>query len=282
MFDGIASRYDFLNHFLSCYQDVLWRRYCCKCLKKMVAADSVEAPVTAPDSVTAEGSVSAKGTAPEIETARGMRVVRLLDLCGGTGDFANTFRKIFEGGCSSLQKEPAQCSPQGGTVRGFCVEPAVIGDFSYGMLAEVKPKKIDAYAVQLDAMKMPFAERRFDVILNGFGMRNVPDARGALMESYRVLDAGGYLCVLEFFSPRNFFNKFFYKALAPIFIPVMGAFFSGKRDAYEYLVNSIIRFLPVDEFCKMAEECGFEVKKVKMFDGGISFGVFLRKPVSAS
>ena len=253
MFDGIASRYDFLNHFLSCYQDVLWRRYCCKRLKKMMAA----------------GMLAEKPQAVESQdkTPCDLNKVRLLDLCGGTGDFANTFRKIFESGC--------ECA------RDFVVNPAVIGDFSYGMLAEVKPKKIDAHAVQLDAMKMPFAERQFDVILNGFGMRNVPDARGALMESYRVLDAGGYLCVLEFFSPRNLFNKFFYKVLAPLFIPVMGAFFSGKRDAYEYLVNSIIRFLPVDQFCKMAEECGFEVKQVKMFDGGISFGVFLHKPGKA-
>ena len=86
--------------------------------------------------------------------------------------------------------------------------------------------------------------------------------------------------MLEFFSPRNVFNKFFYNRLAPLFIPVLGAFFS-TRDAYEYLVNSIIRFLPVDQFCKMAEECGFEVKQVKMFDGGISFGVFLHKPGNA-
>jgi len=253
MFDGIASRYDFLNHFLSCYQDVLWRRYCCKRLKKMMG-----------------------------ESPRGSNKVRLLDLCGGTGDFANTFRKIFESGCKCACKCASQNgASRDGAARGFVVDPAVIGDFSYGMLAEVKPKKIDAHAVQLDAMKMPFAERQFDVILNGFGMRNVPDARGALLESYRVLDAGGYLCVLEFFSPRNLFNKFFYKVLAPLFIPVMGAFFSGKRDAYEYLVNSIIRFLPVDQFCKMAEECGFEVKQVKMFDGGISFGVFLHKPGNA-
>ena len=269
MFDGIASRYDFLNHFLSCYQDVLWRRYCCKNLKKMMAADVAGA------GETAEGGVNA------VVAKIVPRNVRLLDLCGGTGDFANTFRKIFEGGCA-CKCSSGNASLQNGTARGFAVDPAVIGDFSYGMLAEVKPKKINAHAVQLDAMKMPFAERQFDVILNGFGMRNVPDARGALLESYRVLDAGGYLCVLEFFSPRNLFNKFFYKVLAPLFIPVMGAFFSGKRDAYEYLVNSIIRFLPVDEFCKMAEECGFEVKKVKMFDGGISFGVFLHKPVSAS
>lgn len=247
MFDSIASRYDFLNHFLSCFQDVLWRRYCCKCLKKMFLAESRSGGV------------------------------RLLDLCGGTGDFANTFRKIFEHGCACPESGLAQTGKSG----GFSVEPAVIGDFSYGMLSEVKPKKINAYAVQLDAMKMPFGEKQFDVILNGFGMRNVPDARGALMESYRVLDAGGHLCVLEFFSPRNLFNKFFYKVLAPLFIPVMGAFFSGKRDAYEYLVNSIVRFLPVDEFCAMAKECGFEVEKVKMFDGGISFGVFLRKPAEA-
>ena len=269
MFDGIASRYDFLNHFLSCYQDVLWRRYCCKRLKKMMVAGML-----------AEKSIDEMPLSKlQDEMPRDLNKVRLLDLCGGTGDFANTFRKIFESGCKCGCA--CKCVSQNGASRDFVVDPAVIGDFSYGMLAEVKPKKIDAHAVQLDAMKMPFAERQFDVILNGFGMRNVPDARGALMESYRVLDDGGYLCVLEFFSPRNLFNKFFYKVLAPLFIPVMGAFFSGKRDAYEYLVNSIIRFLPVDQFCKMAEECGFEVKQVKMFDGGISFGVFLHKPGKA-
>ncbi len=269
MFDGIASRYDFLNHFLSCYQDVLWRRYCCKRLKKMMAAGML-----------AEKSIDETPLSKlQDEMPRDLNKVRLLDLCGGTGDFANTFRKIFESGCKCGCA--CKCVSQNGASRDFVVDPAVIGDFSYEMLAEVKPKKIDAHAVQLDAMKMPFAECQFDVILNGFGMRNVPDARGALMESYRVLDVGGYLCVLEFFSPRNLFNKFFYKVLAPLFIPVMGAFFSGKRDAYEYLVNSIIRFLPVDQFCKMAEECGFEVKQVKMFDGGISFGVFLHKPGNA-
>ena len=269
MFDGIASRYDFLNHFLSCYQDVLWRRYCCKRLKKIMAAGML-----------VEKSIDEMPLSKlQDEMPRDLNKVRLLDLCGGTGDFANTFRKIFESGCKCGCA--CKCVSQNGASRDFVVDPAVIGDFSYGMLAEVKPKKIDAHAVQLDAMKMPFAERQFDVILNGFGMRNVPDARGALLESYRVLDAGGYLCVLEFFSPRNLFNKFFYKVLAPLFIPVMGAFFSGKRDAYEYLVNSIIRFLPVDQFCKMAEECGFEVKQVKMFDGGISFGVFLHKPGKA-
>ena len=223
MFDGIASRYDFLNHFLSCGQDILWRRYCCRQLKKYGAGR------------------------------------RLLDLCGGTGDFAVTYEML-------------------------CVKPdvAVLGDFSFGMLKEVSGKKTVAIPIQLDAMRIPFADASFDVVLNGFGMRNVPDAKGALQESFRVLASGGYLCVLEFFAPRNPFNRFFYGILAPIFIPLFGAFFSGKKEAYEYLVNSIKRFLPVKDFCRMAAECGFQVEKVKGFNGGISYGVFLRKPLEAS
>ena len=222
MFDGIACRYDFLNHFLSCGQDILWRRYCCRQLKRYGAKK------------------------------------RLLDLCGGTGDFAVTFEKL-------------------------CVKPdlAVLGDFSFGMLKGAVGKKTVAAPMQLDAMRIPFAEASFDVVLNGFGMRNVPDARGALQESFRVLAPGGYLCVLEFFAPRNPFNRFFYGCLAPIFIPLLGAFFSGKKEAYEYLVNSIKRFLPVRDFCLMAEDCGFQVAKVKSFNGGISYGVFLKKPLEA-
>lgn len=222
MFDGIAGRYDFLNHFLSCGQDILWRRYCCRQLKKYGAGR------------------------------------RLLDLCGGTGDFAVTFEKL-------------------------CIKPdvAVLGDFSLGMLKGSAGKKMTATPVQLDAMRIPFVEASFDVVLNGFGMRNVPDACGALQESFRVLAPGGYLCVLEFFAPRNVFNRFFYGCLAPVFIPLLGAFFSGKKEAYEYLVNSIKRFLPVQDFCRLAKDCGFQVMKVKSFNGGISYGVFLRKPSEA-
>ena len=81
------------------------------------------------------------------------------------------------------------------------------------MLKGAAGKMTIAVPVQLDAMKMPFADGTFDVILNGFGMRNLPDAEGGLKESARVLADGGYLQVLEFFSPRNVFNNFFYKRL---------------------------------------------------------------------
>ncbi|MCF0221124.1 MAG: ubiquinone/menaquinone biosynthesis methyltransferase [Fibrobacter sp.] len=217
MFDEISGRYDFLNHSLSCFQDIIWRRACCKELCRMKPGK------------------------------------RLLDLCGGTGDFAVTYEKF--NGIQDL---------------------AVLGDFSYGMLKGAKGKKTTAVPIQLDAMKMPFAENSFDVVLNGFGMRNVPDVGGALTESCRVLGEGGYLQILEFFSPRNTFNKIFYKVLAPLFIPVMGAFFS-KRDAYEYLVNSVLNFLPVDDFVQLAESRGFELVHVKPCFFGVAYRVLLRK-----
>ncbi len=222
MFDDISKSYDLLNHTLSGFRDVGWRKACCRELKRLSPGK------------------------------------KMLDLCGGTGDFAATFEKIVG-------------KPQA----------AILGDFSFGMLSRSKNKKTSARPVQLDAMQMPFRDATFDVILNGFGMRNLPDAENGLKESHRVLAPGGYLMVLEFFSPRNPFNTFFYKKLAPLFIPVVGALFSGKRSAYEYLVESIIRFLPVKEFARLAERTGFDVVHVKPCDFGIAYRVLLRKRDSA-
>jgi len=222
MFDEISGRYDFLNHSLSCFQDILWRRACCRELHRMKPGK------------------------------------RLLDLCGGTGDFAVTYEK-FNG------KQ----------------DVAVLGDFSYGMLQGAEGKPTSAKPVQLDAMKMPFADSSFDVVLNGFGMRNLPNAELGLKESNRVLSDDGYLQILEFFAPRNCFNKFFYKVLAPLFIPIMGAVFS-KHDAYEYLVNSVLNFLPVDEFVKQAEKNGFELVHVKPCFWGVAYRVLLKKRTVSS
>ncbi|PWK99201.1 ubiquinone/menaquinone biosynthesis methyltransferase [Hallerella porci] len=218
MFDEISKSYDFLNHTLSCFQDILWRKACCRELKKRGAGK------------------------------------RLLDLCGGTGDFAVEFERIV--GKPSV---------------------AILGDFSFGMLEHSCGKKTSAKPVQLDAMQMPFCENSFDVILNGFGMRNLPNAAGGLEESHRVLSAGGYLMVLDFFSPRNFFNRFFYKCLAPLFIPLLGSIFSGKRSAYEYLINSVLRFLPVSDFANLAKEKGFRVISIKPCFFGIAYRVLLQK-----
>lgn len=224
MFDGIAHRYDFLNHALSLFRDVAWRKASCRMLEK-----------------------------------KQMSSVLLLDLCGGTGDFAKTYAQ--EIGTPKL---------------------SVVGDFSYGMLSRSVSKSKEAFALQIDALKTPFSENAFNVILNGFGMRNLSDVSQGLDEVKRILKPGAYFITLEFFAPSNWFTRFFYYGLAPLFIPLVGAFFSGKKEAYEYLVNSVRRFLTVDEYVQLAEKKGFEVEKVKACDFGIAYRVLMRKKESLS
>lgn len=117
MFDDISKSYDLLNHTLSCFRDICWRKACCRELRRLSPGK------------------------------------KILDLCGGTGDFAATFKKVVG-------------KPQ----------TAILGDFSFGMLSRSKNKKTSAHPIWLDAMQMPFRDETFDVILNGFGMRNLPNA----------------------------------------------------------------------------------------------------------
>lgn len=219
MFNEIAHRYDFLNHTLSCFRDTAWRKACCKALRRRVK----------------------KG-------------VKVLDLCGGTGDFAFCFKRYAENDSQ-----------------------ITVGDFSEKMLLKAKEKSSDYTVLQLDALEMPFRDSSFDVVLNGFGMRNIPDLTLGLQEVHRVLSPGGYFSTLEFFGPDRLTNRFFYNILAPVFIPIVGAFFSGKKEAYAYLVDSIRNFVTVSEYVKISETLGFEWVEVRACDGGIAYRVLLRK-----
>ncbi len=219
MFNEIAHRYDFLNHTLSLFRDFAWRRACCRNLSRRIPAHS-----------------------------------RVLDLCGGTGDFALSFKKYA--GEASLM---------------------AVGDFSEQMLLKAKEKSNAYFPVELDAGNIPFRDSSFDVVLNGFGMRNVSDLSCVFREVHRVLACGGYFTTLEFFRPDHIANRFFYQVLAPLFIPVVGAFFSGKKEAYLYLVKSVRNFVTVSEYVKLAETCGFEKVAVKACDAGIAYQVLLRK-----
>ena len=51
----------------------------------------------------------------------------------------------------------------------------------------------------------------------------------------------------------------------------------SKREAYEYLVNSVLRFLPVADFVALAERNGFELVHVKPCFFGVAYRVLLRR-----
>ena len=182
---------------------------------------------------------------------RGNAVV--LDLCGGTGDFSLAFKK-------------------------FSGEPklSIVGDFAGKMLSVAAKKNSALIPVQMDATDIPLANGSVDFILNGFGMRNVQNIDLAFSEAFRVLKHGGYFATLEFFKPEKKIARLFYQRIAPLAIPFAGMVLS-KRNAYRYLVLSILNFMSSREYAAKARSAGFALRSINSLDGGLAHIILLEK-----
>lgn len=214
MFDGIARRYDFLNHFLSAGRDKAWRKKAAGLLKG------------------GEGGS-----------------FRVLDLCGGTGDFWKTW--------ADMQSAPRPAM-------------GVIADFSLPMLHQARKKFQAPPLVRMDALKPCFKPGTFDAVLCAYGMRNLDSVGSGIDEIGRLLKPGGMFITLEFFRPTTIFTRFFYNGIAPLCIPFLGWFFSSRRQAYTYLVESIRGFKSAAEYRDCARDQGFKDVTVIPCDFGIS------------
>lgn len=215
MFDRISGGYDTLNHVLSARRDLAWRR-------------------------------KAVGLLPK-------RQQRILDLCGGTGDFLLAARDA-----------------------GIAEPLSRVADFSYGMMVPLPGKGLPA-GIQADALRMPFRDASFDAVLCGFGMRNLDDLAAGVQEVHRVLKPGGTFVTLEFFRPTTLAAKVFYGGVAPVAIPFVGKAFGSSREAYDYLVRSIRKFVPARGYAELLESRGFGDVRVAMLDLGLCYAVAGRK-----
>lgn len=170
-----------------------------------------------------------------------------LDLCCGTAD---------------LTVALTEQSPQA----------RVIGcDFCHPMLVRGL-EKIPARAalVEGDALRLPFADNRFDAVTNAFGLRNLENVEAGLREIYRVLKPQGRMAILEFSRPvvpllRPAFHFYFTKIL-----PLIGALISGSRQAYTYLPKSVSHFPPQKELAAMMEAAGFRQVRYINLSAGIA------------
>jgi demethylmenaquinone methyltransferase/2-methoxy-6-polyprenyl-1,4-benzoquinol methylase len=177
----------------------------------------------------------------------------VLDLCGGTGDFSLSYGKI---------SEDAKLS--------------IIGDFAEKMLFVATQKKSGLIPVQMDATQIPLASNSVDIILNGFGMRNIQNLDLAFNEAFRVLKQGGFFATLDFFKPEKKVAKLFYQKIAPLAIPFAGMLLS-KRNAYRYLVISILNFLTPKAYAAKARDAGFTLHCINSLTGGLAHIVICEK-----
>ena len=173
---------------------------------------------------------------------------KLIDVACGTGDIGKLF-------LDSTNKDN----------KITCVDP------NKGMIGQGR-QKLSKYKniewIISPAEKLPLPNNSFDFYTISFGLRNTKNLNKALAEAYRVLKPGGrYLC-LEFSKIQNSNLDFVYKKYSK-FIPILGQFVVGEKEPYEYLIDSIEKFVNQDELIELMKNNNFKKCSYRNFSGGI-------------
>jgi demethylmenaquinone methyltransferase/2-methoxy-6-polyprenyl-1,4-benzoquinol methylase len=141
-------------------------------------------------------------------------------------------------------------------------------DFLPEML-ELARRKGVRRVVLADAMKLPFDDASFDCVTIGFGLRNLENYSAALTEMWRVLNAKGYLLVLEFSLPTTPVLRVAYRFYLHRCLPVLGSLLTQKKSAYDYLGDSIEEFPSGNAMCELMRATGYVSPSFKRLTGGI-------------
>ena len=194
----------------------------------------------------------------------------VLDLCAGTGDLAVACLRAGRGRLL--------------LVSDFCPEMLERGR-GKGLGTPLRGRDgIDRSSLLLaaDAHTLPLRDVSCDAVMVAFGVRNLADVRGGLLEMARVLRPGGQLLVLEFFradpaatgerrGPSTLLRWWLAATL-----PLFGRLFADDGSAYGYLPASMGRFLSVSEFAALLAECGLADVEVERQSLGVAHLVTAR------
>lgn len=192
----------------------------------------------------------------ELKPRAGMH---LLDVAGGTGDIAFRFLDTVTTG------------RPGTTIPG----KVTIVDMNDAMLEVGRRRAIDrGHTADIewvcgDAEDLPLGDRSVDAYTIAFGIRNVTHIEKALAEACRVLKPGGRFLCLEFSKAAIPGLQRPYDWYSFNVIPAIGGRVAGNRESYQYLVESIRRFPPQEDFRDMIEAAGFRRTRYRNMAGGI-------------
>ena len=212
VFDSVAARYDVMNDLMSMGLHRAWKAYA------VAVADARPGD-------------------------------RVLDVAGGTGDFARALAK--------------KVGPRGTVVHT---------DINEAMLRRGRDRLLDDGLVLpttlCDAEHLPFETGSFDLVTVGFGLRNMTHKDRALAEMNRVLRAGGRLLVLEFSKIAPPLAKA-YDWYSFQVLPRLGQWVAGDAQSYRYLAESIRMHPGQAELKSMMKTAGFGHVDVHNLSAGV-------------
>ena len=185
--------------------------------------------------------------------ARARQPQRVLDLATGSGDLASAVAAACPGAL------------------------VVAADFCAPMMEHAQRRGLP-HLVVADGMALPFADRVFDAVTVGFGLRNMADYGGAVREMARVLRPGGCLLVLDFSRPAPWLRGL-YRVYLHRVLPAVAGLLTGERGAYEYLGGSIESFPSGPAMTALLDAHGFSGSRGIPLTGGIASLYVAEKPV---
>lgn len=120
-----------------------------------------------------------------------------------------------------------------------------------------------------DMTRLDLPDGSVDLVTAGYGYRNVPDFRAALVEAARVLRPGGRLLTLDFYRPEPVVWRALFLGYLRVAGDIVGWLWHREPVVYGYIARSIDTFVSSPAFSAALEASGFAVERVrgKLFGG---------------
>jgi len=184
-------------------------------------------------------------------------------------------RVTFAGGANAVLDVATGTADLALALKKYRPEAEVVGvDFVEAMLTigrhKAKEQGLSVRLEQGDGLELPYGDASFDAVTVAYGLRNFSDLDRGLREFYRVLRPGGRVVVLEFPPPpKGLFGKPFRFYFLHV-LPRLGGLISGRRRAYRYLPDSVLKFPPPEELAQHMRDAGFSGVRYTLQSFGVS------------
>jgi len=184
----------------------------------------------------------------------------VLDVCGGTGDFALL---------------AARHTGEDGRVIIYDFNKAMI-EVGNGKIRR-SPHKKNISSIQGDAENISFRGETFDAITVGFGIRNFFHLEQGLKEMHRALKPGGKILILEFSLPMRQWQKSLYHFYSFRIMPFLARIICGTNGPFKYLAESIRVFPPPEKVAGFLRSAGFSDVTFRRLTAGLTVLYLARK-----
>ena len=172
----------------------------------------------------------------------------LIDVASGTGDIAKLFSELTNNNSKVL-----------------CIDP------NKKMLSKGQERLSKLKNIRWkigSAENLPVNDSSYDYYSISFGLRNTKNINNSIKEAFRVLKSGGHFFCLEFSKVENENLELLYNKYSK-FLPHIGNFIIGDSMPYEYLTESIKKFVDQETLIELMKKNGFENCSYRNLSGGI-------------